>query len=70
LKENPPKRYVKLSENTLANSRNEAAFSRKVSVTGDFGDCVVADAVQVEPVSTAKFPANRENNREFAEKGV
>jgi hypothetical protein len=27
-------------------------------------ECVVADAV-VEPVSTAKFPANRENNREF-----
>jgi hypothetical protein len=26
---------------------------------------VVADAVQVEPVSTAKFPANREKNREF-----
>jgi hypothetical protein len=28
-------------------------------------DCVVADAVQVEPVSTPKFPANREINREF-----
>jgi hypothetical protein len=26
---------------------------------------VVADAVLVEPVSTAKFPANREINREF-----
>jgi hypothetical protein len=26
---------------------------------------VVADAVAVEPVSTAKFPANREINREF-----
>jgi hypothetical protein len=26
---------------------------------------VVADAVQVEPVSTAKFPTNREKNREF-----
>jgi hypothetical protein len=26
---------------------------------------VVADAVVVEPVSTPKFPANRENNREF-----
>ena len=25
----------------------------------------MADAVQVEPVSTAKFPANREINREF-----
>jgi hypothetical protein len=28
----------------------------------------VADAVQVEPVSTAKFPANREKNREFCKK--
>jgi hypothetical protein len=26
---------------------------------------MVADAVQVEPVSTAKFPANREINKEF-----
>jgi hypothetical protein len=26
---------------------------------------VVADAVDVEPVSAAKFPANREKNREF-----
>ena len=25
----------------------------------------MADAVQAEPVSTAKFPANREKNREF-----
>ena len=29
------------------------------------GDCVVADAVAVEPVSAPKFPANREKNREF-----
>jgi len=28
-------------------------------------DCVVADAVAVEPVSTPKFPANREKNRDF-----
>ena len=26
---------------------------------------LVADAVAVEPVSTPKFPANREKNREF-----
>ena len=26
---------------------------------------MVADAVAVEPVSTPKFPANREKNREF-----
>jgi hypothetical protein len=31
---------------------------------------VVADAVQVEPVSPAKFPANREKNREFCRNGV
>ena len=28
-------------------------------------DCVVADAVVVEPVSQVQFPANSENNREF-----
>jgi|SRR6516165_9461726 len=28
-------------------------------------DCVVADAVAVEPVSGLKFPANREFNRVF-----
>jgi hypothetical protein len=28
-------------------------------------DYVVADAVAFEPVSTPKFPANREKNREF-----
>ena len=28
-------------------------------------ECVVVDAAWIEPVSTAKFPANRENNREF-----
>jgi hypothetical protein len=28
---------------------------------------VVADAVIGEPVSTTKFPANREKNREFCE---
>jgi len=32
---------------------------------GENRDWVVADAVTVEPVSTAKFPANREKNREF-----
>jgi hypothetical protein len=31
----------------------------------DSADCVVADAVVCEPVSAAKFPANREKNREF-----
>ena len=30
-------------------------------------DCVVADVVVVEPVSGAKFPANREKNREFCQ---
>ena len=42
-----------------------AGFYRKVSGTGDLGDCVVADAVAIEPVSAARFPANREKNREF-----
>ena len=45
--------------------RANAGFSRKVSGIRDWGNCVVADAVQVEPVSTPQFPANREINREF-----
>ena len=45
--------------------RANAACSRKVSVIRDSGNCVVADAVLVEPVSNAEFPANREINREF-----
>jgi hypothetical protein len=32
---------------------------------GRTADALVADAVQVETVSTLKFPANREKNREF-----
>ena len=45
--------------------RANAGFSRKVSVIRDSGNCVVVDAVTYEPVSTPKFPANREKNREF-----
>ena len=45
--------------------RVNAACSHKVSVIRDLGDCVVADAVTCEPVSTVKFPANREKYREF-----
>src|SRR6476469_5711390 len=50
---------------TCRTGRANAACSRKGSVIRDLGNCVVADAVQVEPVSTPKFPANREINREF-----
>jgi hypothetical protein len=32
---------------------------------GASGTALVVDAVAVEPVSTLKFPANREKNREF-----
>jgi hypothetical protein len=47
----------------------KAGFFHKVSATEDLGDCVVAGAVHVEPVSTPKFPANREKNREFCKFG-
>jgi len=33
--------------------------------TGFDKECVVADAVAVEPVSASKFPANKEIYREF-----
>jgi hypothetical protein len=36
----------------------------------DSKEWVVADAVLIEPVSTPKFPANREKNREFCEIAV
>ena len=45
-----------------------SAFAAKITKTGKhihILDCVVADAVLVEPVSIPKFPANREKNREF-----
>jgi hypothetical protein len=31
---------------------------------------VVADAVAVEPISTAKFPVNREKNRDYFNSGA
>jgi len=40
---------------TCGTSRLNAGFSRKVSVIRDSGNCVVADAVDLEPVSN---PAN------------
>ena len=49
--------------------RANAGFSRKVSGIRDWANCVVADAVAVEPVSTHEFPANREINREFHQIG-
>ena len=49
----------------MSKTVRRAAYSRKVSAIRDSGDCVVADTVQVEPVSPAEFPANREKNREF-----
>jgi hypothetical protein len=52
---------------TCRTGRANAAYSRKGSVIRDSGNCVVADAVPVEPVSTVKFPANREINREFCQ---
>jgi hypothetical protein len=45
--------------------RANAGCSRKVSVIRDSGNCVVAHAVKVEPVSIAQFPANREINRDI-----
>src|SRR5262249_52314274 len=54
-----------ISKNEGRTGRDNVACSRKVSAIRDPGDCVVADAVQYEPVSSPKFPANREINREF-----
>ena len=59
----PPARD-RIAKITRRTGRANAARSHKVSVIRDSENCVVADAVLVEPVSTAKFPANREINRE------
>src|SRR5665811_422109 len=42
-----------------------AGHSRSFRKSPVARECVVADAVGFEPVSTPKFPANREINREF-----
>jgi hypothetical protein len=44
--------------------RNGGLFTI-VSVSCELQECMVADAVAVEPVSAPRFPANREKNREF-----
>ena len=43
----------------------ESAFDNSAKYNCKIKEGSVADAVQVEPVSNAKFPANREKNREF-----
>jgi hypothetical protein len=42
-----------------------AGYSSETGKHRFASNCVVVDAAWIEPVSTAKFPANRENNREF-----
>ena len=51
--------------NRVGKRRANAGFSRKVSVIRDSGNCVVADAVAVEPVSASKFPDMRESAGNF-----
>jgi hypothetical protein len=57
-----PLRLVQGSLATPAQNRAYSANNRKSRLAQE---CVVADAVRIEPVSTSKFPDNRENNREF-----
>jgi hypothetical protein len=47
------------------NPRQIAGYSSETGKHRLASDCVVVDAAWIEPVSTAEFPANRENNREF-----
>jgi hypothetical protein len=49
------------TENPLPIKPHQTDFSRKISAIGESEDCVVADAVPVEPVSTVKFPAKQGN---------
>ena len=68
--QNCPMRLSRLAETAFRRPqpRKSAQIRGLWCRVRDFGDgekCVVADAVTVEPVSTAEFPANREKNREF-----
>jgi hypothetical protein len=68
--QNRPMRHYRSAETTPRRSqpRKSPPLRGLCTCVRDYGDrenCVVADAVQREPVSTAKFPANREKNREF-----
>jgi hypothetical protein len=49
---------------TLGNSANSGLIARSGESALE-RECVVADAVAVEPVSARRFPANRGKNREF-----
>jgi hypothetical protein len=44
-----------------------AGYSSETRNRRFVSECVVADALALEPVSTPKFPFIRENNREFCE---
>ena len=47
--------------------RETAGYSSTLGKSRLASECVVADALALEPVSTPKFPFIRENNREFCE---
>ena len=49
----------------FAQSRHVAVIHGQLGKSPFDRECVVADAVAVEPVSQVQFPANSENNREF-----
>jgi hypothetical protein len=42
-----------------------AGYSSETGKHRFASDCVVVDAVRIEPVSAVKFPSIREKNREF-----
>src|SRR6185312_13462695 len=65
----PPLRHW-ISKVVLQIRPASAGFSHKISGVGDSADCVAADAVAFEPVSAAKFPANREKNRDYFNSGA
>ena len=47
------------------NARKWRAYAAETGKRRFATDCVVVDAARIEPVSTGKFPANREIYREF-----
>jgi hypothetical protein len=51
------------------NAATAASFSA-LGISSASNECVVADAVAIEPVSTTEFAAIREKNREFIDSGM
>jgi hypothetical protein len=56
---------VMVGADDSAQSSHLSGYSAETRNSRLASNCVVVDAVRIEPVSVAKFPSTREKNREF-----